>query len=643
MKKSSMKKSFSVAVSGLWLALTFSPIAFGVQGPRAKTLDSTPTPSPISQEAKSKDPDAALTLTAFNYQGQLKDADGPVTGAFDFQFVLYSAQTGGERLGTSEMKDIALTNGLFNLKLDFGRAAVEAKESWLEIGVRQSGSAESYTVLFPRQKLTPTPYAIFAQHEQWSLIGVPVGFADRAVIQEGANIVANPDGATKLKDDEPPKATDQAAAAPQGTANFVAKFDGAGNPTANSIMFDNGANVGIGTTTPSSLLHLRRDVPAGLGPTLTLFNGGGNGGAANSIDFFTYSSPTPTGPTAQIKSIDDGVFSNHLTFSTRLPGSNGNALMERMRITSNGNVGLGTPTPAARLHVVGNWDGGIPALRLSGEKPTIQFIGDAVSSNVQWNLHLGSNGPGNLEFYDTRSPIPILALRPLGHPELSQVLINAQNGLETVGYQPFLTLNDSNNNAYRRIRIQDVNGDINFQTHSATLNPAGGSAMYIRDSDGLVSVKILQIQGGSDLSENFDVRGSDRLSGDVSPAEVRPGLVVAIDPENYGKLVVSHQAYDPRVAGVVSGAGGVKPGMVMGHEGTVANGKYPVALSGRVYCWADASYGPIQPGDLLTTSATPGYAMKVKNHKKAQGAIIGKAMTELKAGQGLVLVLVTLQ
>ena len=67
----------------------------------------------------------------------------------------------------------------------------------------------------------------------------------------------------------------------------------------------------------------------------------------------------------------------------------------------------------------------------------------------------------------------------------------------------------------------------------------------------------------------------------------------------------------------------------------------PVALSGRVWVYCDATRNPIQPGDLLTTSATPGHAMKVTNHTKAQGAIIGKAMTRLKSGRGLVLVLVT--
>jgi hypothetical protein len=69
-----------------------------------------------------------------------------------------------------------------------------------------------------------------------------------------------------------------------------------------------------------------------------------------------------------------------------------------------------------------------------------------------------------------------------------------------------------------------------------------------------------------------------------------------------------------------------------------------VALTGRVYCLCDASSGGIEPGDLLTTSDTPGHAMKVTDHARAQGAIIGKAMTRLAQGEtGRVLVLVSLQ
>jgi hypothetical protein len=149
--------------------------------------------------------------------------------------------------------------------------------------------------------------------------------------------------------------------------------------------------------------------------------------------------------------------------------------------------------------------------------------------------------------------------------------------------------------------------------------------------------------GGGDFSENFDISPSSASSPDVKTKAIEPGLVVSIDLANPGKLVVSRRAYDRRVAGIISGAGGINPGLVMGQKGSIADGKQPVALSGRVWVYCDAIRNPIKPGDLLTTSTTPGHAMKVRNYQKAQGAIIGKAMTPLKGGRGLVLALVSLQ
>ena len=68
-----------------------------------------------------------------------------------------------------------------------------------------------------------------------------------------------------------------------------------------------------------------------------------------------------------------------------------------------------------------------------------------------------------------------------------------------------------------------------------------------------------------------------------------------------------------------------------------------MALGGRVYVKATVSNGPIKPGDMLTTSGTAGYAMRVSDYGRAQGAVIGKAMSSLDEGTGLVLVLVSLQ
>ncbi|RMF74718.1 MAG: hypothetical protein D6744_14220 [Planctomycetota bacterium] len=82
--------------------------------------------------------------------------------------------------------------------------------------------------------------------------------------------------------------------------------------------------------------------------------------------------------------------------------------------------------------------------------------------------------------------------------------------------------------------------------------------------------------------------------------------------------------------------------MIVKNSGAeLSDGKHPIALTGRVWtlCDADAN-GAITPGDRLTTSSTPGHAMRVTNDDLAPGAVIGKAMTSLKSGKGLVLVLV---
>jgi hypothetical protein len=143
----------------------------------------------------------------------------------------------------------------------------------------------------------------------------------------------------------------------------------------------------------------------------------------------------------------------------------------------------------------------------------------------------------------------------------------------------------------------------------------------------------MTIRGGADVAEPFEM---------TKPEEMEPGTVVVIDPDNVGQLRVSSSSYDTRVAGIISGAGGVKPGLRLHQEG-IMEGDHHVALCGRVYVKADASFGKIAPGDLLTTSSTPGHAMKVRDHEKAQGAILGKAMSSLEKDTGLVLVLVTLQ
>jgi hypothetical protein len=134
-----------------------------------------------------------------------------------------------------------------------------------------------------------------------------------------------------------------------------------------------------------------------------------------------------------------------------------------------------------------------------------------------------------------------------------------------------------------------------------------------------------------DAAEEFDVDEAHAVS---------PGTVVVIGED--GKLRPCSQSYDKRVAGIIAGAESSRPGIVLGRTDT-RPGRLPVALIGRVFCRADASFGAIELGDLLTTSSNPGHAMKASDGTRAFGAVIGKAMGTLPAGQGLVPVLVSLQ
>ena len=165
------------------------------------------------------------------------------------------------------------------------------------------------------------------------------------------------------------------------------------------------------------------------------------------------------------------------------------------------------------------------------------------------------------------------------------------------------------------------------------LAPVGGVAIV---ADGVTKTKTLQIMGGSDLAEPFDVARGEG-------AAPEPGTVVVIDAAHPGDLAVSERPYDTRVAGVISGANGLTPGMVMQSDAEHAHGEHAVALTGRVWCKVDASFGAVHPGDLLVSSPTPGYAMRATDVSRRAGAVLGKAMTSLEAGQGLVLLLVSLQ
>jgi hypothetical protein len=158
----------------------------------------------------------------------------------------------------------------------------------------------------------------------------------------------------------------------------------------------------------------------------------------------------------------------------------------------------------------------------------------------------------------------------------------------------------------------------------------------------------VEITGGLNVAGDIDVTGDVRLANadcaedfDIAdPGLAEPGTVMVLAGE--GRLEPSGKPYDKRVAGVISGAGAYRPGIVLDRRGAHPHRK-PVALVGKVFCKVDASEAAIEVGDLLTTSPLPGHAMKAADPMRAFGAVIGKALGPLPAGRGMIPVLVALQ
>jgi hypothetical protein len=637
--------------------------------------------APVSTPASA---DNAPVGTAFTYQGRLTESGEPVTGMVDLTFRLFDQAVGGSPLnpgGVLVASDFQIgEDGFFTIDLDFGDN-FNGEPRWLEIQVDAD-------VLAPRQPIMAAPHAMVAttaanvptkalagEYQGVTGVGtlnllnvsgnVGVGTTspqDRLHVAGTLAALRLEDtttpggGFTQIYDAQPtqlrfsktnnngqvlmdfnPKAADGVSNATfrlfretNTTGTKSLQIHRGNNTTQLSAMIGadgmdsffqlHGGNVGIGTSTPESALHVVGDV-LGTGFLRSLSP------IADSEVFLGWGVDENGDDMARIRIGGNGVGAINGLDIQKVNN------VSIMRILNSGNVGIGTTLPTTKLDVVGtirsqSGSNNIAINHTSINSTSSGIFADGLNLNDTSNEHISMClGGGSVGIGTVGSTLVFAKLHVDG---------GSDSSLD--GFGNHLTLGNfaGTNIAFDNNEIMARN---NGSAATLFLNHEGGQVHIGQGSGGTgrLLTPVLQITGGSDLSENFDVTRTDEV-----PAE--PGMVVCIDPDNPGKLIPSTRAYDRTVAGVISGAGGVKPGMLMGQQGTLADGEHPVALTGRVYVYVDAdASGAIQPGDLLTTSDVPGHAMKVADHGRAQGAIIGKAMTSLDSGRGLVLVLVSLQ
>lgn len=362
------------------------------------------------------------------------------------------------------------------------------------------------------------------------------------------------------------------------------------NNSSNNTYLAVGNKLGINTNNPQRQLHVVGDA------TLSSVLIAPNEPSTNSDSELSFAED------------DDGTYGISLKYvgsenTLHFYGNSfGQVLGPHLSIQRDGNIGIGIGSPTERLHVVGTGNN-ISALFVNdGNESVLRIQQNGTGAAIKlYNADLGGRkleigNDGTMDFYN-------------------------DGGHNTVTIDP----SEIGSSDAGQITLYNSDGT------QATIELDGG---YANGPRGRITTNELEITGGSDLSEYFEV-SEERV--------IKKGMLMSLDADNPGKLTISRKAYDKKVAGIVSGANDINTGLIMSQKGSMADGEHLIALTGRVYCFVDATKNPIEVGDLLTTSNTEGHAMKAINKTKMTGAIIGKAMSPLKSGKGLVLVLVNLQ
>ncbi len=361
--------------------------------------------------------------TAITYQGRLTDNGSPVSGSHDLRFTIYDTATspGGNQIaGPLFVPAVGVTNGLFTVTLDFGSAAFNGNARWLEIGVRTNGSVAVHQLLLPRQSITATPYAIQAAGLSGTLpdsqltaniarlngsnfFNGPVNFsptsgAPFAITGSSSNKLVKGLNADKLGGKASTDFVLKAGDTMTGPLNLPADGLAVGG---SQLVLSNG-NVGIGRLptggvrldvagTPlldgdaRHLLYLTDD---------TSFGAGVGGGLSFLGRVNSAGSRANFGGLKGIKeNATEGNSAGALAFTTLpSPGSP----TERMRITSGGNVGIGTTSPGEKLDVDGN-------VRVRGGIPYFAIKPDPWSdaAYIQGNLNVNAGAPGDYLGFST--------------------------------------------------------------------------------------------------------------------------------------------------------------------------------------------------------------------------------------------------
>lgn len=394
---------------------------------------------------------------------------------------------------------------------------------------------------------------------------------------------------------------------------------------------------------------------------------------------------------------------NHFADMIFMTRNGGTSFAERMRIVSDGKVGIGFNLPTAQLHIMASTGEAVRLYRNANTAAfgVAQYFSLNNSSGTQVDYAQISGGitgntagaeNGALAFYTRGTGTVAERMRihsngnvSIGTDVMPSYKLHVQGG--SINSSEALCINGDCKSSWSLVTgpwasgsgsinysgsvgigissplyTLDVNGGANgFRAKAASASSNDTIATFENNSaikmivraDGKVGIgnpspqKTLDVNGdinaaGTITAGTIQAKYQDVAEWVESSQQLSAGTVVVLDPDKNNQVLASTQSYDGRVAGVIS----PQPGIALGEHG---EGRVLVAATGRVKVKVDTTNGPIKIGDLLVTSDKEGVAMKsvpiefggARIHRP--GTLIGKALEPLAAGTGEILVLLSLQ
>lgn len=409
----------------------------------------------------------------------------------------------------------------------------------------------------------------------------------------------------------------------------------------------NSGNVGIGTANPEAPLHVANHLA--VGPFAATSGQGiiNVTGAAAEFGFARRTLSTwPATPQAGDRFVwynPDGT----ARLSTHQRG-------DLLTVTNTGNVGIGTATPQAKVHVEGtlrvNGDFQLPNTGSQFARFTnTTFDNESNFQNNNVKLQMGSRGP----VIAPAAPYEFA----IGH---SQTFLATFPNQPTTNFIKVFSINQNGDlfiaggkSGYVVDHFVNKGGDALEQGDVVVLGGQQASLYFGADNN----IPIPEV----DLTDRaYDTRVCGIVARVVTEQDLpyvameQPGRpeAPAAGEEQSAPLATQPQRSKDSAAGSETAQPYLHPlQQFAAAAGDVVDvtkvedqqlGKM-VTLGAFAHCKVDADIAPIAAGDLLTTSPTKGCAQKVLEPQKAIGAIIGKALGTLESGKGKIPVLVLLQ